>query len=359
MYDALTVESHRGPYTVSFSPRIAPDLFEAPEGRRAHFIIDERLPGLYPRELSGPLGSPSVLLVEACEANKSLEAMPRHVAHLLAKAVRRDDVLFAVGGGIIQDIACFLSATFLRGLDWHFVPTTLLAQADSCIGSKSSINAGDAKNILGTFTPPRSVRLSPEFLRTLTDLEIRSGIGEMLKVHAIEAPGSFDRIAADYPRLASDRELLLGCIRRSLDIKRRLIELDEFDRGPRRVMNYGHTFGHALESATAFAVPHGIAVTIGMDMANFIAARTGRMPAEHFQRMRPILASNYSGFEDVSVPLEAFLSALGKDKKNTRDMLGLILPDRDARPCQVSVPNDPAFRELCAEYFRDGIGRAR
>src|SRR5204862_184742 len=103
-------------------------------------------------------------------------------------------VLLAVGGGITQDITCFLAATLLRGIDWHFYPTTLLAQADSCIGSKSSINVGAAKNILGTFPPPKQVTISTCFLDTLDPGDVRSGVGEMLKVHAIEGPGAFAKI---------------------------------------------------------------------------------------------------------------------------------------------------------------------
>src|SRR5581483_3202456 len=201
-----------------------------------------------------------------------------------ARKIRRNHVLVAIGGGIIQDITCFLAATMLRGLPWNFIPTTLLAQADSCIGSKSSINAGEAKNILGTFTPPARVDVSTRFLKTLDERDIRSGIGEMLKVHAIEGPQSFDQIAHDYENILSDDSVMLHYIRRSLDIKKRIIEIDEFDRGPRNVMNYGHSFGHAIESATDFAVPHGIAVTLGMDLANYTAVRTGRTGEAFFQR---------------------------------------------------------------------------
>jgi hypothetical protein len=139
--------------------------------------------------------------------------------------------------------------------------------ADSCVGSKSSINGGGAKNVLGTFTPPRRIILGAGVLRTLDEKDVRSGVGEMLKVHAIAGPAAFDAIAADYPRLFTDRSVMTAYLRRSLEIKKPIVEADEFDQGRRLVMNYGHSFGHALESATAFAVPHGIAVTIGMDMA--------------------------------------------------------------------------------------------
>jgi 3-dehydroquinate synthase len=258
-------------------------------------------------------------------------------------------VLVAIGGGVIQDITCFLAATLLRGLDWWFYPTTLLAQADSCIGSKSSINVGRAKNILGTFTPPRRIVIDPDVLRTLDEREIRSGYGEMLKVHTIAGPDVFDEIARDYNRLG-ERSVLQHYVRRSLEIKRTLIEQDEFDRGPRNVMNYGHSFGHAMEAATDFGIPHGIAVTIGADMANYVAMSLGRMAPAHYDRMHPLKA-NYTGFETTPVPFEPFMQALAKDKKNTDSQLTLILPDHEARVAITACPNDARFQKICSDYL--------
>ena len=176
----------------------------------------------------------------------------------------------------------------------------------------------------------------------------------MLKVHAIEGPAAFDRIAAAYPTLADDRAALARFLRDSLEYKKKLVEADEFDRGPRLVMNYGHSFGHAIEAATAFAVPHGIAVTIGMDLANLAAARLGLGRAEHYRRMHPALAENWRGFARTPVPLEPFLAALGKDKKNTATRLGLILPDMEGRIRRFEVAADETFRAVCAEHLARG-----
>jgi 3-dehydroquinate synthase len=350
--EELVIQSHRGPYTLSFDEDALASL-NASELDSTHFIIDDKVAGLYAQELSGVLASPSVLRIEATEENKSLDKFPAYVEQLVSQGIRRGHVLVAIGGGIIQDITCFLAATLLRGLKWHFYPTTLLAQADSCIGSKSSINVGKIKNVLGTFTPPRQITISTRVLTTLDELELRSGIGEMLKVHGIDGPASFDRIAADYPRLTTDSETLQRYIRRSLEIKKAIIEQDEFDRGIRNVMNYGHSFGHAIESATGFCVPHGIAVTIGVDMANFVAAQTGRSDARHYARMHPTLAANFAGFEETEVPFDPFMSALAKDKKNTGSNLNLILPDEEGRVARVQCNNDAQFQGLCAEYLSE------
>jgi 3-dehydroquinate synthase len=349
--DGLTIQSHAGPYSAEFAIDVLARL-NADVPAETHFIIDERVAALYREEMANVLASPSVLLIEAREENKSLDRFPFYVEHLGSRQLRRDQVLIAIGGGIIQDITCFLAANMLRGVAWRFYPTTLLAQADSCIGSKSSINSGSAKNILGTFTPPRRVMISTPFLKTLDERDIRSGVGEMLKVHAIDGAASFDLIAGDYHRIFLDEGLMEHYIQRSLEIKKGYIERDEFDRGPRNIFNFGHSFGHAIEAATNFAIPHGIAVTIGMDMATWVSARLGIGGEDHYQRMHPALKRNYRGFEDHDVPLEPFMAALAKDKKNVgKGTVTLILPDRNAQVFKDVYAVDEGFRNLCATYL--------
>lgn len=350
--EPMIIQSHIGPYSAHFDDD-APDRLNADVPADAHFLIDERVAALYGDRLANVLNAHSVIRIEAVESNKSLDRMPDYVAHLVTQGVRRDHTLVAIGGGIIQDITCFLAATLLRGIDWKFYPTTLLAQADSCIGSKSSINAGDAKNILGTFTPPREVHISTRFLDTLDEADVRSGVGEMLKVHAIDGGTSFARIAADYDRLFADADIMMTYIRRSLEIKKSYIEQDEFDRGPRNIFNYGHSFGHAIEAATAFAIPHGIGVTIGMDMANYISAKIGFGEQTLFGDRHALLHRNFRSFEKTPVPLDPFLSALAKDKKNVGSDLMLILPDRDGRLHKTRCANDEVFRTLCDTYLNE------
>jgi 3-dehydroquinate synthase len=348
--EQLVIQSHVGPYTVDFDDdalaRLAAGVDET-----QHFVVDERVADLYADELRPVLDGPSVLLVEATEAHKSLDRFPAYVEHLAAHGVRRGHALVAVGGGIMQDIVCFLAATMLRGLEWRFLPTTLLAQADSCIGSKSSINVGAIKNVLGTFTPPSQVWIATRMLDTLDPRDVRSGVGEMLKVHAIAGPDDFNQIAGDYDDLFADAATMRRYIRRSLEIKKAIIEEDEFDKGVRNVMNYGHSFGHAIESATQFGIPHGIAVTIGMDMANYTAARLGHSRDEHYARMHPTMRANYTGYEEYPIDLEPLLAAIGKDKKNVGARLKLVLPDHEGRIGLVVRDLDDDFRAACADFL--------
>ncbi len=347
MSEGLTIKSHKGPYSVFFNDELLANPEQLLDGQ-PNFIVDANVARLYSNQLSAVLNRSSTLVIDATEESKSIARIIPVIEKLVANKVRRDHGLIGIGGGIIQDITCFIASTLLRGMNWKFVPTTLLAQADSCIGSKSSINLGYTKNILGTFNPPNEIFVCAAFLETLEEQEVCSGIGEMLKVHAIDSVAAFDRLAADYDALRGDRRLLMAYVRQSLLIKKQYIEDDEFDRGIRNVFNYGHSFGHAIESATDFGVPHGVAVTMGMAMANRIAVLRGLLPERHFVRMRPALRKNYARFAATGIPLDALLSALLKDKKNTSSKLVLIFPTgEDAQIGRHEVVPDDAFRDQC------------
>ena len=352
--ESMVIESHKGKYSATFCENGAEHLVHNLPDENYHIIIDQRVADLYRNELKPILNHNSILPIEAVESNKSLDVMPEYVSHLVSKQIRRDDILIAIGGGIIQDITCFLAATLLRGVDWYFYPTTLLAQADSCIGSKSSINCGDSKNLLGTFTPPNKVVIGSSFLKTLAERDVRSGVGEMLKVHGIAGKEAFDKISNKYNKLFLDNDVMQSFIRSSLKIKKEYIELDEFDRGPRNIFNYGHSFGHAIEAATNFAIPHGIAVSIGLDMANWLSPQIADGDMQHYTRMHDVLSSNYRGFEDIDIPIDQFMIALAKDKKNIgKGEVTLILPNKDAKIEKGRYLNDESFKSLCNKYLTE------
>ncbi|MES2510136.1 MAG: AroB-related putative sugar phosphate phospholyase (cyclizing) [Pseudomonadota bacterium] len=355
MFENLTIQSHKGPYTVVFDDALLSNTASLSAGE-CHFLVDANVARLYSNQLAAIVSHPNLILIEASEDSKSLQKIIPVIERLVQNNVRRDHTLVAIGGGVVQDITCFIASTLLRGVRWRFAPTTLLAQADSCIGSKSSINLGSTKNILGTFNPPYEIFVDKNFLDTLEDKEIRSGVGEILKVHAIEGLASFDLVARDFENLFLKKDVLMKYVRSALLIKQRFIEPDEFDRGIRNVFNYGHSFGHAIESATNYAVPHGIAVSMGMDMANHIAVQRGLLPARHYVRMHGVLSQNYSHYEKIHIPIDAMLSALMRDKKNTSALLGLILPSgEDAIVQPVKVAPDEVFRGQCAKFLAEAV----
>ena len=349
VFEAININSHKGKYCVFFENELTKAI---QNNNQSHFIIDANIAKLYSNELKNVLSDKNSIIVEASEENKSIEKIIPIFNLLVNNHVRRQHQLTAIGGGIIQDITCFIASTLLRGIPWKFLPTTLLAQADSCIGSKSSINLGSYKNIIGTFNPPVEIFICHKFLNTLDPKDINSGVGEILKVHAIDSISSFDNLCLDYDRLHSDQNVLLNYIYRSLLIKKRYIEEDEFDRGIRNIFNYGHSFGHAIEAATNFHIPHGVAVSMGMDIANFISSEKGLVPKRHYDRMHNVLKKNYNLYLNEAIPIDSMLAALLKDKKNTTDNLVLIFPVGELASIErVEIKPDRLF----SEYLKQSI----
>ena len=349
MPDGLIISSHKGDYSVSFVNGIL-DKSETILAGDPHVLIDANVARIYKNELSKILSRSSTIVIESNEDAKSLTQVIPIIDQLVQNKIRRQNHLLAIGGGVVQDITCFIASILLRGIEWRFIPTTLLAQADSCIGSKSSINLASAKNIVGTFYPPRQIWIDKTFLATLSETELRSGLGEILKVHAIDSAKSFDDVASEGSKLLRDFAMLEKRIYDSLLIKKRFVEIDEFDKGIRNIFNFGHSFGHAIEAATEFHVPHGIAVTMGMDIACHISHARSLISKDDYHRMSVALKSNYEPFRNVKIPREAMFNALAKDKKNTSTELGLILPvGIESSIEMVKIAPDNVFRRQLAD----------
>ena len=171
-------------------------------------------------------------------------------------------------------------------MEWIFFPTNVLTQCDSCIGSKTSINFKHFKNQLGGFYPPSAIYIDTQFTTTLGEREIASGLGEMLHYFLVNSTADFNLFLEHAPSVRKGGAGLEVLMHRSLEIKKAMIEIDEFDQGPRNVFNYGHTFGHALESATNYLIPHGAAVSYGIDLANLVSVHFGLLTIEKRNRIR-------------------------------------------------------------------------
>jgi len=288
-------------------------------------IVDENIEHLYHDKIHPSLSCHKHLLIHADETQKSFDKLGGIINSLIEGGFKKNNRLVAVGGGITQDIVAFISSILYRGVNWIFYPTTLLAQCDSCIGSKTSINFGKYKNQLGTFNPPSTIIIDTDFLDTLSDSAIHSGIGEMFHYFLVSGEDDYNIIKSLYASCKSNRKIMENLIRRSLSIKKVLAEKDEFDRGPRNIFNYGHSFGHALESVTAYRIPHGIAVSFGMDMANYVSVKMGYIEDSLRDDIRQLLSWNWNGVSIDSVDVNVFLNALAKDKKNVGNEVRLIL----------------------------------
>ena len=327
-----TIQSHAHPYTVEEFADVAAAVDAAREGPEPHFLVDAAVHDLFRAAFAERLPAERLVRVEAAETAKSYGALEPVFLDLLARGLKRSGALVVIGGGVLQDAGCFIASVLARGIRWSLLPTTLLAQADSCIGSKSSINIGPFKNQLGTFYPPHRVLVVPAFLDTLPPDEIRSGLGEVIKLQLLAGEAGFRELLGDLDGLAAAppaarRDLLARWVGRSMDVKQPVIEADEFDRGRRLLLNYGHTFGHAFESVTHYAIPHGIAVVLGMLAATHVSARLGMVPEPHAAELSRLLAAWHRPYAARLAPVAMadLLEALARDKKNAATGLTCIL----------------------------------
>jgi 3-dehydroquinate synthase len=318
-------------------------------------IIDNKVKDLYPDTFKDSLHKYAHIGIDATEKQKSYQEVTPIIQHLIDNGFRKNHRLIAVGGGITQDVTAFISSIMYRGVSWLFFPTTLLAQGDSCIGSKTSINFGEYKNQIGGFYPPNKIFIYPSFIDTLEEADIRSGIGEMLHYFIVAGENDFNFFRDNYQQAFTDKAVLADIISRSLEIKRSYIEIDEFDKNERQVFNYGHSFGHAIESLTNYRVPHGIAVSFGMDMANFISVKMGFIPQKTRDEIRIVTEDIWKGFTIEDIELETFRKALSKDKKNVGTKLGLILNKGYGNIFKNIMEADDQFCSWLEEYFNNEL----
>ena len=316
-----------------------------------YIIIDNKVKKLYGKYLNDILKSHSFIGIDATENQKSYQGIIPLIQELIENGFRKNHRLIAIGGGIIQDVTAFISSIMYRGVKWLFFPSTLLSQGDSCIGSKTSINFGKYKNQIGGFYPPNKILIYPDFIDTLTEAELRSGIGEMLHYFIVAGKSDFEMFRENYRNAFSDKKVLAKIVSRSLEIKKRYIEIDEFDKNERQVFNYGHSFGHAIESLTNYRVPHGIAVSYGMDMSNYISMKMGLIPEEIRNEIRKVTEDIWDGFHIDDIDLDAFKNALSKDKKNVGNKLGLILNRGYGKIFKNIMDADDKFNNWLNEYF--------
>lgn len=358
-FENFSIQSYSHRYSVHFVSLLS-RVVEQMRGAVAHqvLVIDQQVEALYQRPLADLLKSLPVLRLPATEEEKTLAGMEKVLTFLQEQNSTKKTHLVCVGGGIIQDICTLASHLYYRGISWTFIPTTLLAMGDSCIGAKASINLGSYKNQIGAFHAPEKVLICPEFLNTLSAEELRSGYGEILKLYLIgQSPLGNDREnflqlleQIEEKGFLSDRTL--EHLYHGLQIKKGFIETDEFDRGIRNVLNYGHTFGHALESLTHFEVQHGTAIGIGMDIENWIAYRMGICDRKDYELMHEGLKAYFS--VPIQTPLrpEQFFDKIKRDKKVVDGSIRMALAKKVGQVDIASVAIDHSLLQILEEYFK-------
>jgi len=298
--------------------------------------VEEPYARLAAESLAAVGAAVDLLVVEAGEPTKSTQSADWLWQKLLELGADRKSLVVAVGGGVVGDLAGFVAATFARGLAFAQVPTTLLAQVDSSVGGKVGVNLPGAKNMVGAFWQPATVLIDTRSLDTLPEREYRAGLAEVIKYGMILDAEFFEFLEARIPQLRSrDGATLVEVIARCCRLKADVVEQDERETtGLRAVLNYGHTFGHAIEAETGYGVwLHGEAVAIGMMCAARLARRLGRVDDALVDRQRTLLESvglptSLGSEGSGSVDLDRLLAATGRDKKVEHGSLRFVLPTR-------------------------------
>jgi 3-dehydroquinate synthase len=268
-------------------------------------------------------------LVADGERSKTLRTVARIYDALIRIGADRQSTIIAVGGGVIGDTVGFAAATYLRGVDLVHVPTTLLAQVDSSIGGKVGVNHPLGKNLIGAFHPPAAVIADPRLLDTLSKRELRAGLYEVVKYGVIASRALFDRIATELPRIfARDQDVMTEIVTASCRIKAEVVAADERETGRRRVLNFGHTTGHALEAVTRYRrLRHGEAVAYGMLVAAQIGASRGLLDTKDHAALTDLIGRMGPLPAVTDLSASAVLAAMRRDKKVIAGQLHVVLPN--------------------------------
>jgi 3-dehydroquinate synthase len=261
------------------------------------------------------------------EAAKSIQTCLEVVEKLIQAGADRTSALIALGGGVVGDITGFIASTYMRGIPYIQLPTTLLSQVDSSIGGKTAIDLPTGKNLMGSFHQPRAVFIDLSFLQTLPEREFKSGLAEIVKCGIIEDPALFASLESGGDEIARrDMDFLERIVTRTCQIKKEMVELDETDKGMRRYLNFGHTIGHALEAESDYALSHGESVSVGMVAAALLSERLNYLPPGERKRIAAGVATlGLPHLVPRNSSTEGILSRLKVDKKKAGEKVNFIL----------------------------------
>jgi 3-dehydroquinate synthase len=352
MYVSFDVESSLGPYRVQIGSGISRKVVR----ENSFSISDELFASLWKDSIPK-----DAFCILAIEQNKTLDTSAKIIEAMRSKGMQRGSHLDAFGGGVIQDLATISASLYMRGIDWTYYPTTLLGMVDSCIGGKSSINVGLYKNIAGNFYPPKEIIIDVEFCKTLPLSEQVAGLCEAVKICYAKNNDSFNKYLDHFSdiSLPLSSEQLLGLVELSLVTKKSFIEEDEFDRGPRLLLNFGHSFGHAIEAGTNFLITHGVAVGMGMlaEMRLGMLLSNGKELPERAKYLDSYIRGLFINIPemiesildlDIDLALEAFKS----DKKHTNQAYVIILLNQQGYLERATIPITERFNRDIFEIFK-------
>jgi 3-dehydroquinate synthase len=281
------------------------------------------------------------------ESSKTFQTTLALVDELIALGTDRQSSLLALGGGVVGDLTGFIASIYMRGIPFFQIPTTLMAQVDSSIGGKTGIDLPAGKNLLGTFYQPQAVFVDLAFLQTLDEREFNSGLAEILKYGIIEDPDLFRSLAEGISGIKQREPVLLErIITKSCRIKKRIVEMDERESGLRRILNFGHTIGHAIEAESDYAVSHGEAVAIGMVCAAALSEKLEYLASSERGKIENLIRSvGLPRAIPADLESNALIARMGKDKKKQGKKLPLVLLKKIGLPFINGTVPETVIRE--------------
>lgn len=331
----------------------APRLLEPYVGTQALVVSNAAVAGLYLDKVRRSLSSADqvdVVEIGDGERFKTLETYATVLDRLVERRHNRSTTVVALGGGVVGDVAGFAAATYQRGVGLVQIPTTLLALVDSSVGGKTAVNHPAGKNLVGAFHQPQAVIADVGVLATLPEREFRAGLAEVVKYGIIADAAFFGWLESHMDDLLSRNPAsLIHAIRRSCEIKAAVVAGDEREQGRRVILNFGHTFGHAIEAVTAYErFLHGEAVAAGMVMAMDLSIRLGRSNDQDAKRVRRLIERSGLATEAMDVDVEAMLDAMGMDKKVMDGRLRLVVCDGIGAASVTGDVPEPTLRQAIA-----------
>ena len=328
------------------------------DGRQIALVSNPTVSGLYRDTLLSSLQDYAVDCFDMPdgEQHKTLAVYAELLDFLMAKKHNRTTCLIALGGGVVGDLTGFAAATFQRGVKFVQIPTTLLAQVDSSVGGKTGVNHPAGKNMIGAFYQPQSVVISTDVLSTLPRREFAAGLAEIVKYGMIADAQLLDYMIEHVELINSyDQEVLVHLIERSCEIKADVVAQDEREGGLRALLNFGHTFGHAIEKTSGYGtLLHGEAVSIGMLMAVRFSERLGLLPQSVFPKLRDLSAQLNLPVQlpEGSAHAQALMEAMGMDKKAVDGKARFVVA-KDIGEVEVTADYDPGALLATLEEFTD------
>jgi 3-dehydroquinate synthase len=345
-------------YPILIGPGLLRDsatLLENIKARDLLIVTNETVAPRYLQTLTDSLQGKRVqsMVLPDGENHKTSATVSGIIDTLVEARMNRDAAVVALGGGVVGDMAGFAAATYQRGIDYVQIPTTLLAQVDSSVGGKTGVNHPKAKNMIGAFHQPRCVIADTATLATLPEREFKAGLAEVVKYGLIYDAAFFAWLEANADALAAraDREVM-HAIKRSCEIKAEVVGVDEREQGLRAILNLGHTFGHAIETATGYGTwLHGEAVAAGMVMAADLSERLGWLPAADRTRALELLTRLGLPVQPPRIGADRALQLMGMDKKVLEGKLRLVLLRRLGKADVVGDYSKEALEATLREHF--------